>query len=230
MKHEHHEPAHCCGGHQRAAPAEKAKDPVCGMTVDPASAKHFFEHRGVKYSFCCAGCRAKFEADPEKYLSKKPAAPAQTAAKGAEFTCPMHPEIVQMGPGDCPKCGMALVPMVPTLPAATEYTCPMHPVVRSPKPGSCPKCGMALVPVAGAQEDDAELRDMTRRFWAGVALSVPLVFIAMAPFLGIAEPLGLAPQARMYVELALATPVVLWSGWPFFHKFALSVKNVSPNM
>jgi Cu+-exporting ATPase len=142
----------------------------------------------------------------------------------------MDPEVVQVGPGSCPKCGMALVPMVPTLPTATEYTCPMHPEVRSPTPGDCPKCGMALVPVAGAQEDDSELRDMTRRFWVGVALSVPLVFIAMAPFFGIAEPFGLAPHSRMYVEFFLATPVVLWSGWPFFHKFALSVKNLNPNM
>jgi Cu+-exporting ATPase len=142
----------------------------------------------------------------------------------------MHPEIVQVGPGDCPKCGMALVPMVPAAPVAGEYTCPMHPEVRSPTPGSCPKCGMALVPAAAAQEDDAELRDMTRRFWLGVVFSVPLLFVAMAPYFGIAQPFGLAPHPRMYVEFLLATPVVLWTGWPFFHKFALSLKNVSPNM
>ncbi|HSC93675.1 MAG TPA: heavy metal translocating P-type ATPase [Burkholderiales bacterium] len=283
--HAHHGHA-CCGGDH--APAHKATDPVCGMTVDPASAKHVFEHEGVKYYFCCGGCRTKFEADPAKYLAKRaPAAqvaaetvtdpvcgmkvdpksaagvhehagvkyyfcskhclasfkadpakyltkarpaPAHAAPKGAQYTCPMHPEIVQDGPGSCPKCGMALVPMVPAAPTATEYTCPMHPEVRSPKPGNCPKCGMALVPVAGAQEDDAELRDMTRRFWVGVALSVPLLFVAMAPYLGVAQPLGLAPHPRMYVEFVLGTPVVLWSGWPFFHKFALSLKNLSPNM
>ena len=142
----------------------------------------------------------------------------------------MHPEIVQTGPGSCPKCGMALVPMVPAVPAAAEYTCPMHPEVRSAKPGNCPKCGMALVPVAGAQEDDSELRDMTRRFWVGTVLSIPLLAIAMPPYFGIAEPFGIPPGVRVWLELLLGTPVVLWSGWPFFHKFALSVKNRSPNM
>jgi len=230
MKHEHPEDARRGSGHEHTASGEKAKDPVCGMTVDPAAAKHVVEHEGVKHYFCCNGCRAKFQADPAKYLAKEPAAPAQAAPKGAEYTCPMHPEIVQVGPGSCPKCGMALVPMVPAAPAVGEYTCPMHPEVRSRKPGNCPKCGMALVPVAGAQEDDSELRDMTRRFWVGVVFSVPLLFIAMAPFFGIAQPFGLAPHPRMYVELVLATPVVLWTGWPFFHKFALSLRNVSPNM
>jgi Cu+-exporting ATPase len=229
MKHEHHEHGHGSGGHQHAATLEKAKDPVCGMTVDPSTAKHVFEHEGVKRYFCCDGCRAKFQADPGKYLAGKAAAPAP-APKGAEYTCPMHTEIVQAGPGDCPKCGMALVPMVPAAATAAEYTCPMHPEVRSPTPGDCPKCGMALVPVAGAQEDDSELRDMTRRFWVGVAFSVPLLIIAMAPYFGFAQPFGLAPHPRMYVELVLATPVVLWTGWPFFHKFALSLRNVSPNM
>src|SRR5438094_5013313 len=142
----------------------------------------------------------------------------------------MHPEIVQIGPGSCPKCGMALVPMVPTVPVATEYTCPMHPEVRSNRPGNCPKCGMALVPVAGAQEDNTELRDHTRRFWVSAVLSVPLVFIAMAPHLGIVHPLGLAPKMRALLEFLLGTPVVLWGGWPFFHKFGLSLRNRSPNM
>ena len=288
MKYAHHDHAHCCGGHQHEATAAKAKDPVCGMTVDPASAAHVFEHEGVKYYFCCNGCRAKFAADPARYLSKHAAATQKVVAsmtdpvcgmkvepqsaagmhehrgvkyyfcskhclaqfkadpakylakagpaaapavpKGGQYTCPMHPEILQVGPGSCPKCGMALVPLVPAVPAAAEYTCPMHPEVRSSKPGNCPKCGMALVPVAGAREDDSELRDMTRRFGVGVVFSVPLLLIAMAPYFGIAQPLGLAPHPRMYVEFILGTPVVLWSGWPFFHKFALSLKNHSPNM
>ncbi|TAK88065.1 MAG: heavy metal translocating P-type ATPase [Betaproteobacteria bacterium] len=118
----------------------------------------------------------------------------------------------------------------PVVPPAAEYTCPMHPEVRSDRPGNCPKCGMALVPMAGAEEDNAELRDMTRRFWVGVVFSIPLIFIAMAPYLGIMEPLGLSPRTRAYVEFVLGTPVVLWSGWPFFRKFALSLKNRSPNM
>jgi Cu+-exporting ATPase len=142
----------------------------------------------------------------------------------------MHPEIQQVGPGICPKCGMTLVPAVPAAPAAAEYTCPMHPEIRSPKPGNCPKCGMALVPVEGAKEDDSELRSMMRRFWASAVLTVPLAVIAMAPYFGVMQPFGIPMHVRMYVELALGTPVVLWGGWPFFRKFALSIRNRSPNM
>ncbi len=154
-----------------------------------------------------------------------------TAVKpGAIYTCPMHPEIQQAGPGSCPKCGMVLVLLVPAMEAAAEYTCPMHPEIRSPKPGNCPKCGMALVPVAGVKEDGSELRDMTRRFWVSAVLTAPLAVIAMAPYFGVMQPFGIPMQVRMYVELALGTPVVLWGGWPFFRKFALSIKNRSPNM
>jgi len=172
-----------------------AKDPVCGMAVEPAKAAGSFEYEGKTYLFCSKHCLAKFQAEPQKYLESGKAAAPAAAPTSAEYTCPMHPEVVQVGPG------------------------------------SCPKCGMALVPVAGAQEEDnAELRDMTRRFWVGAVLSIPLVFIAMAPYFGIAQPFGLAPHARMYVEFVLATPVVLWSGWPFFRKFWLSLKTRSLNM
>jgi Cu+-exporting ATPase len=213
--------------------ASAATDPVCGMTVEPASAAGTHEHKGVRYHFCSAHCLARFQADPERFLAAKAAAPAaaRIAPKGAQYTCPMDPEVVQNAPGACPKCGMALAPMVPGGPAATDYTCPMHPEVRSSAPGDCPQCGMALVPVAGArEEDDSELRDLTRRFRVGAVFSVPLLFLAMAPHFGIAQPLGLAPHPRLYGEFILATPVVLWSGWPFFHKFALSVRNLNPNM
>jgi Cu+-exporting ATPase len=213
--------------HHHAPAANAVKDPVCGMTVDPAKAAGRHEHKGKTSYFCSKGCLEKFKAQPENYLGPK-LAPA--AKPGAQYTCPMHPEIVQDGPGSCPKCGMALVPMLPVAPVATEWTCPMHPEIRSPKPGSCPKCGMALVPVGGAQEDDTELRDMTRRFWMSAVLSLPLVFLAMAPMFGLAQPLGLSPGVRGYVEFVLGTPVVLWGGWPFFHKFWLSLKNKSPNM
>ena len=207
----------------------KARDPVCGMTVEPAGAAGSSDYQGKKYFFCSPHCLNAFKADPAKYAAKGPAAPAAVRT-GGKYTCPMHPEVVQVGPGSCPKCGMALVPMVPAAPVAAEYTCPMHPEVRSDRPGNCPKCGMALVPVAGAEEDSAELRDMTRRFRVSAVLSAPLVLIAMGPYFGFAEPFGLAPPVRGYVEFALGTPVVLWGGWPFFHKFALSLKNRSPNM
>ncbi len=225
----------CCGahnpegGHIAHTHATHVTDPVCGMHVDPASAAGSIGHRGTKYYFCSPHCLSRFKADPGKYLAKA-APPARKGEAQGTYTCPMHPEVEQEGPGSCPKCGMALVPLVPAAPAATEYTCPMHPEVLSPTPGSCPKCGMALVPVAGVQEDNAELRNMTRRFWVSAVLTAPLAFIAMAPYFGLTNPLGLAPHTRMYVEFVLGTPVVLWGGWPFFHKFALSLANRNPNM
>jgi Cu+-exporting ATPase len=206
-----------------------AKDPVCGMTVDEAKAAGSAEYGGKRYSFCSKGCLAKFQAEPAKYVQAA-IAPAEVVPAPVQYTCPMHPEVVQIGPGSCPKCGMALVPAIPRKPVAAEWTCPMHPEIRSDRPGNCPKCGMALVPVAGAEEDNSELRDLTRRFWVSAVLSVPLLLIAMAPMFGVMQPLGLSPLARGYLEFALATPVVLWGGWPFFRKFWLSLKNRSLNM
>jgi Cu+-exporting ATPase len=207
-----------------------ALDPVCGMTVQPETAAGHYDYQQRTYYFCSQHCLHAFKADPQKYLKGKPAVAPAThsvapAKAGAQYTCPMHPEIVQTGPGSCPKCGMALVPMVPVPTAVSEYTCPMHPEVRGDRPGNCPKCGMALVPVAGAQEDNAELRDLTRRFWVSAVLSIPLVVLTMAPMFGVMEHVKLP-----YLEFVLGTPVVLWGGWPFFHKFWLSLKNRSPNM
>ena len=219
-----------------------ATDPVCGMRVDEKTAKTTRAHEGNIFYFCSAHCGAKFDANPAGYLKKPEPMGAHkhgAHASGdppahqppvASYSCPMHPEVEQEGPGSCPKCGMALVSLLPAAPVATEYTCPMHPEIQQNKPGSCPKCGMALVPVAGAEEDGAELRDMTRRFWVGAVLSAPLVVIAMGPYLGLTQPFGLSPQLKMYFEFALGTPVVLWSGWPFFRKFALSMRNLNPNM
>ena len=161
-----------------------------------------------------------------------PAAAATTPKPGGRrYTCPMHPEIVRDAPGSCPKCGMTLIPMPAIAPPAAEYTCPMHPEVRSPQPGSCPKCGMALVPVAGSAEaDDSELRDLTRRLWVGIALSIPLVILAMSPMVGIHEPFGLQPRPRGWIEWVLGTPVVLWVGWPILRKFWFSLAHRALNM
>ena len=155
------------------------------------------------------------------------------AASGTRYTCPMHPEIVRAAPGSCPKCGMTLIPIPGpgAIVRAAEYTCPMHPEIRSPQPGSCPKCGMALVPVAGTGEaDDSELRDLTRRLWIGVALSIPLVLLAMSPMIGIHEPFGLQPRLRGWIEFVLGTPVVLWVGWPILRKFWFSLAQRALNM
>jgi P-type Cu+ transporter len=229
MNHPQHDHCHH-GGHQVADSHRTAIDPVCGMKVDPARAAGSATHAETTYYFCCKGCLAKFTADPDRYTTQREAFPLVTAPKGGQYTCPMHPEVMQKGLGSCPKCGMALVPAVPAPATAVEYTCPMHPEIRSPQPGNCPKCGMALVPAAGAQDDDSELRDMTRRFVVGAILSAPLLIIAMTPYFGWTQPFGLSPTVRPYVEFALGTPVVLWCGWPFFHKFWLSVVNRSPNM
>ncbi len=226
-----------------------AIDPVCGMNVEPEKAAGEYDYKGTKYYFCSKHCLQSFQSDPEGHLARKTGHMHHEGHAGAhqatahavkvaaapkpsvgQYTCPMHPEIVLNGPGSCPKCGMALVPMLPVAPPVAEYTCPMHPEVRSDKPGNCPKCGMALVPVAGAEEDNAELRDMTRRFWTGAVLTIPLLAVAMPVYFGIPEPFGIAPGVRVWLEFILGTPVVLWAGWPFFHKFALSLKNRSPNM
>ncbi|MEW6688393.1 MAG: heavy metal translocating P-type ATPase, partial [Pseudomonadota bacterium] len=145
------------------------------------------------YHFCSQHCLKSFKADPAKYLAKS-APQAAVSAPAGQYTCPMHPEILQ------------------------------------DRPGACPKCGMALVPVAGAEEDNAELHDMTRRFWTGAAVTIPLLAVAMPVYFGVPEPFGISPGIRVWLEFVLGTPVVLWAGWPFFRKFALSLGNRSPNM
>ncbi len=151
------------------------------------------------------------------------------------FTCPMHPEIRESQPGACPKCGMALEPVAPSAPATkTEWTCPMHPEIVRDVPGSCPICGMALEPrtIAAEEEENPELIDMTRRFWVSAVLSVPLVIIAMRhyiPGLSVIEHL-LSPEVLKWLELILATPVVLWGAWPFFVRGWQSIATWNLNM
>ncbi|HEY5993471.1 MAG TPA: heavy metal translocating P-type ATPase, partial [Gallionellaceae bacterium] len=206
------------------------KDPVCGMTVKPES-PHHYEYRGEEYHFCSAKCVARFQADPEKYLHPQPATKPPPAPKGVMYICPMDPEVRQEGPGACPKCGMALEPEMPLLPGAVEYTCPMHPEIVRSEPGNCPICGMALEPRNAPAEDNAELRDMTRRFWIGAALSLPVFVVAMVSEL---YPKAIPAAASMvmlqWIEFALATPVVLWCGWPLLQRGWASLKNRHLNM
>jgi Cu+-exporting ATPase len=222
---------------------DTALDPVCGMTVARSSAKHTFEHDGVRYFFCSGSCRDKFAANPAAFISspgepgccgrsKVQAAPA-AAASDAVHICPMHPEIRQPGPGACPKCGMALEPESP-LPNAeqTEYTCPMHPEIVRDEPGTCPKCGMALeARTVAAKDTNPELLDMKRRLRVSTACTVPLFLLAMSRMF-FAESVAGAFHAPLlsYIEFALATPVVLWGGWPFFVRMWQSFVNRSPNM
>src|SRR6267143_4358425 len=192
----------------------KVKDPVCGMMVDPQKSAAKVEHGGQTHYFCSARCAERFEKNPENFLAapgtagmehhssqpvddtnkhSRPTAPASASAKTARYTCPMHPQIVQIGPGTCPICGMALEPM----------------------------------DVFAAVEADPEYDSMRLRFWVSASLSLPLLFLSM---LGEALGVHLAPTVRNGIEFLLATPVVLWGGWPFFQRFWGSLVNRSPNM
>ena len=150
------------------------------------------------------------------------------------YTCPMHPEVRQSEPGNCPICGMALEPVVPVAAAAkTEWVCPMHPQIVRDAPGNCPICGMALEPRAGSLEEEKnlELINMTRRFWVSAVLTIPLLLIAMSVYVPAISISSLIPfKISEWIELILATPVVLWGGWPFFVRGVKSIINRSPNM
>jgi Cu+-exporting ATPase len=194
---ERHHHRHAAGI-DSAPPEGKVRDPVCGMAVDPVSSKHRAEHRGITYHFCSARCREKFVADPAKHV--KP---------------PQADE-----PKPAPKPGVI-------------YTCPMHPQIRQPMPGNCPICGMALEPEGITEEigPNPELVDMTRRFWIGAVLSVPLLILEMgAHFPGLNLHHYVSPQVSVWVQFLFGTPVVLWCGWPFFERGWASIKNRSLNM
>ncbi|MBI1320223.1 MAG: heavy metal translocating P-type ATPase [Candidatus Hydrogenedens sp.] len=231
-----------------------AKDPICGMNVDESTALHV-EHDGETHYFCSEGCRGKFLAKVAD--SSKPTEAAHSCCKSgdhhshhhgshhapsseirstAKYFCPMCPGVESDKPGSCPKCGMALERNPAWVPEATakKYTCPMHPEVVQDHPGSCPKCGMALEPMVtdadDADDDDDELRGMTRRFWVSAALSIPLLVIAMGHMVGLPLESVIPPHLSGWLQFLLATPVVLWGGWPFFVRGALSVRALHFNM
>jgi P-type Cu+ transporter len=246
-----------------AKSATTVKDPVCGMSVEPSTAKHKVDRSGQIYYFCCAHCAEKFRARPDDYLASPAAVPqivsiAPAAAKGTAgkdvatapadsspsssgassqasdrvYVCPMCPEVRSIKPDACPRCGMALEPEMPVATTRVEYTCPMHPEIVRPSPGHCPICGMALEPrtVTAQEEDNPELRDMTRRFRISVALTAPLLLLAMGPMLP-GVPAQILPAGwQPWIELILATPVVLWGGAPFFQRGWASIVNRSTNM
>ncbi len=186
-----------CGHHASNAaadPHETATDPVCGMNVDPTTSKYRLEHRGRTFHFCSARCREKFAAAPAGYL-KQPTQPASSAPEGTIYTCPMHPQIRQEGPGNCPICGMALEPLDVTAEAGPN----------------------------------AELIDMSRRFWIGLVLALPVVALEMGahiPALGLHDLVP--PRLSTLLQFLLATPVVLWAGWPFFERAWASVDPSQP--
>ena len=200
LEHDGHRYGFCSAGCKdrfAAAPQDylTAEDPVCGMTVNRATARHMAKHEGQRFYFCSARCQERFEAEPAAYLAGRPAPEPMPA--GTQYTCPMHPEIVQEGPGDCPICGMALEPMG------------IPPADAGPNP---------------------ELVDFSRRIAVGAVLTVGILALAMGPMTGLPLPDLLHGSSGRWVELALATPVVLWCGWPFFRRGWASVVNRSPNM
>ena len=199
-----------------------ATDPVCGMQVDERTAAGSSVFEGGNYYFCSAGCKKKFDANPSAYAGAPPAG----AIKRSEHALP-HSQITRESSGSVH--GKPAV--AGAVPPGTVYTCPMHPEIVRNAPGDCPICGMALVPIAGTGEaDDSELRDLTRRLWIGVALSIPLVVLAMSPMIGIHDLFGLQPRPRGWIEFVLGTPVVLWVGWPILRKFWLSLAHRALNM
>jgi len=209
------------------------------------------DYAAKTYFFCSEHCLHKFKAQPEAYVGKQAGEEAghhhaadsavngscarcvEAAPTGSVYTCPMHPEVRQEGPGSCPKCGMALEPESPG-PAAgrVQYICPMHPEVVQDRPGNCPICGMALEPrEVLSEEDNPELADMSRRFWVSVVLALPVFVLAMVADLAPhGLPGWLAMRAVQWMELLLATPVVLWGGWPFFVRGWQSVRSWNLNM
>ncbi|MBS1269528.1 MAG: Copper-transporting P-type ATPase [Gammaproteobacteria bacterium] len=210
---------------------EQVTDPVCGMTVDPSTAVNA-SHAGDTYYFCREGCRNKFIGDPDCYLSGSQQE-ADTRSATGKHICPMCPGVENDGPGACPSCGMALEPETPAAPSTrTDYVCPMHPEIVRDEPGDCPNCGMALEPrtVTLEEDENPELVDMTRRFRWSAVLTVPLVIIAMGGVVGLSFEWLTSPRMLSWLELLLATPVVLWAGAPFFTRFWSSLINRSLNM
>lgn len=229
-KHEH--------SHQHNDHLKQYVDPVCGMNTDDETAFTPYEHDRETYYFCSDHCLAKFKSTPYSYTGEghgTEPSEDKDADTGVTYTCPMHPEVEQDGPGTCPKCGMGLEPLAPVPVARTEYTCPMHPEIVRDSPGSCPKCGMALEPHTISLDEDEknpEYDYMRNRFVFGALLTVPLVIIAMREILPGGRFIGNMASARTlgWLELILATPVVLWAGWPFYVRGVQSVINKSLNM
>ena len=218
--------------HAEAQDEALVEDPVCGMMIAPAEAVGRLEHDGTTYYFCHESCLERFRDHPEQFLHPPVASNGAASPAGIEYTCPMDPEVRQIGPGPCPKCGMALEPVSVSVSTRTEWTCPMHPEIVRDEPGACPICGMALEPRRAAlDERNPELDDMWRRFRAAAVLTAPLLAVMVSDMLP-NRPLhqALGARATGWLQALLATPVVLWAGWPFFERAWRSLVNRHLNM
>ncbi|WP_102959981.1 heavy metal translocating P-type ATPase [Mangrovicella endophytica] len=237
--HHHHDHQHDHG----AAPVADVvtRDPVCGMTVDPAAGKPTAHYEGRDYHFCCAGCRAKFEADPGSYLTAKDPVCGMNVDRASARHFKRHDgEKFYFCSAGClakfeadPERYRGERPKAEPAPAGTQYTCPMHPEIIRDAPGDCPKCGMALEPMgvpAGGIGPNPELVDFTRRFWVSLVCALPLLLLTMGPMVGLPFRAWLGERTAVFAELILATPVVLWAALPFFRRGWQSIVNRSPNM
>lgn len=218
------------------AVAQGEIDPVCGMTVQPATAAGSHDYRGKTYYFCAVRCLEKFRADPEYYLlPPEQRVPKHAAPSGGtvKYVCPMDPEVLESKPGACPICGMALEPADVTAGSTrTDYTCPMHPEIVQSAPGTCPICGMALEPrTVEVEEANPELVDMTRRFWQSVILGAPILALMISDMLP-GRPMHqfFSGSTLVWFQFVLATPVVLWIGRPLFERAWTSLVNRRLNM
>lgn len=220
-----------------------AIDPICGMTVDENTALKA-EQDGEVHYFCSEGCRKKFlsaSPEPSATSAKKDCCHhgetdqlTVQPSKSAKYYCPMCPGVESDTPGDCPKCGMALEAARPSRSSGeTVYTCPMHPEIEQAEPGACPICGMDLEPKtvgAEGEEEDAELRGMTWRLVIATVLTVPVFLLAMLPMLGVPLDRWVGGDVSVWLQMALSTPVVWWSGWPFFVRGWRSILTGNLNM
>ncbi|MER8650196.1 heavy metal translocating P-type ATPase [Mesorhizobium sp. M0586] len=242
-EHHHHAADGSCCAAKAAEPAAEAvvRDPVCGMSVDPAAGKPTAEHGGRLFHFCSEGCRTKFVAGPEKYLTATdPVCGMSVDRATARHFFRHEGQGFYFCSAGCrakfeaePQNYLGDRPTPSPVPKGTQYTCPMHPEVIRDKPGSCPICGMALEPMGvptGDEGPNPELVDFTRRFWVSAVLSLPLLIVAMAPMLGLTFQAFVDGRTMVWLELALASPVVLWAAFPFFHRGWESLVNRSPNM
>ena len=227
--------AHAAGG------GAVVRDPVCGMTVDPAAGKPTAEHGGRTFHFCCEGCRAKFTADPQSYLeATDPVCGMKVDRASARHFLRHEGQKHYFCSAGCkekfeaePAKYLGERPVEKPAPAGAKYTCPMHPEIVRDGPGSCPLCGMALEPMGvptGEEGPNPELVDFTRRLWVSAALALPVFVLAMSPMLGLPLRDWIGERASVWIEFALATPVVLWAAIPFFERGWQSIVNRSPNM
>ena len=243
--HRHHGHGHDNGDQMtvdsEAADRKIVRDPVCGMTVDPQAGKPTAEHAGRLFHFCSASCREKFVQEPERFLEATDPVCGMKVDRASTRHFLRHRDHAhyfcsagcQRKFEAAPENHESERPVEPAPPKGTQYTCPMHPEIVRDKPGSCPICGMALEPMGvptGEEGPNPELTDFTRRFWVSAALSIPLLIITMGPMARLPVRDWIGEALAGWIELALATPVVLWAAIPFFHRGWQSIVNRSPNM